>query len=474
VVLAGYYLLPVVARARGGVRNTVVNAILFSASIFFYAWGEKEYVRVLLGSLGVNYFVARAVTREQDSGRTGRLGVWSAVVFNLSLLGYFKYAGFVCANLSPVWESLGGSAFTAGTVHLPIGISFFSFQAMSYVIDVYRRDVPAERSFLRFGLYVFLFPHLIAGPIVRYRDIARQLAHRPANLDQFAEGVKRLISGLGKKLLLADTLAVAADAAFQLPPGELSVSGAWLGLVCYALQIYFDFSGYSDMAIGLGKLFGFDFLENFRHPYAAAGVTDFWRRWHISLSSWFRDYVYIPLGGNRGGPLATYRNLLVVFLLCGIWHGANWTFVAWGAWHGLFLIAERLGLAEVVDALPRPVRHGYTLLAVLGGWVFFRAATLGHAGGYFAALAGFTHGTWIAADLATNAVWVALAVGSVACLPVLPLFDRAVAGVSSRGCRWLTELVLTPMTLAALGVVLVVASAAMIGSTYSTFIYFRF
>jgi alginate O-acetyltransferase complex protein AlgI len=474
VVLAGYYLVPAVTRVRGGLRNTLVNAILFTASIYFYAWGEKEYVQILLGSLVVNYTLARLVTREQGRGRTGRPGVVSAACFNLGLLGYFKYAGFVCANLSPAWEALGGSAFSAGTVHLPIGISFFSFQAMSYVIDVYRKDVPAERSLLRFGLYVFLFPHLIAGPIVRYRDIAGQLAHRPANLDQFAEGVKRLVAGLGKKLLIADTLAVAADAAFKVPPGELALSGAWLGLVCYALQIYFDFSGYSDMAIGLGKLFGFDFLENFLHPYAAATVTDFWRRWHISLSSWFRDYVYIPLGGNRAGPVATYRNLLVVFLLCGIWHGANWTFVAWGAWHGLFLIVERLGLSKILDALPRPARHGYTLLAVLGGWVFFRAASLGHAGGYLAALAGFGSGSWIAADMATNAVWVALAVGLVACMPVLPLFDRAVAGVADRGYRWITELALTPVTLAALGLVFVGACAAMVGSTYSSFIYFRF
>ncbi len=268
----------------------------------------------------------------------------AAVVFNFGLLGYFKYAGFVCRNLSPLWEELGGRAFSAGDVHLPIGISFFSFQAMSYVIDVYRRDVPADRNFLRFGLYVFLFPHLIAGPIVRYRDIAGQLKQRPASLDQFAEGVRRLVAGLGKKLLIADTLAVTADAAFQVPPGELSLAAAWLGLVCYSLQIYFDFSGYSDMAIGLGKLFGFDFLENFRHPYAASSITDFWRRWHISLSSWFRDYVYIPLGGNRVGPFATYRNLLIVFLLCGLWHGANWTFLIWGLWHGLFLVGERLGL----------------------------------------------------------------------------------------------------------------------------------
>ena len=226
VVLAGYYIVPAVARLRGPAAHTFINAALFIASVFFYTWGEKEYVKVLLASLVVNYLLARAIGREQARGKIGKAVVGSAVVFNLGLLGYFKYAGFVCRNLSPLWEELGGRAFSAGDVHLPIGISFFSFQAMSYVIDVYRRDVPADRNFLRFGLYVFLFPHLIAGPIVRYRDIAGQLKHRPASLDQFAEGVRRLVAGLGKKLLIADTLAVTADAAFQVPPGELSLAAA--------------------------------------------------------------------------------------------------------------------------------------------------------------------------------------------------------------------------------------------------------
>ena len=312
IVLVGYHALPwlLIGNART-LRTTAQNAFLFAASVYFYAWGEKEFVLVLLGSLAANYAFANAIARNQLANRSGKRWLIAAIAFDLGLLVYFKYTGFLAANLSlPIAE-----------IHLPIGISFFTFQAISYVADVYRREVPAQRNFLRFGLYVFLFPHLIAGPIVRYRDIAAQLSSRCITLDSFAEGVRRLILGLAKKVLIADTLAVVADHLFRLPESDLTASAAWLGMACYALQIYFDFSGYSDMAIGLGKMLGFDFLENFNYPYTATSVTEFWRRWHISLSSWFRDYVYVPLGGNRGGK--TYRNLLVVFILCGVWHGAE-------------------------------------------------------------------------------------------------------------------------------------------------------
>lgn len=462
-VLIGYHVVPALLRLPDRWSTRLANAFLFAASLFFYAWGERQFVLVLFGSLVVNYLAARAITRAHQQGKTDRWALGSAIVFNLGLLITFKYAGFLVANLSLASEALGGPAFTPPQMHLPIGISFFTFQALSYVIDVSRRDTPAERSFLRFGLYVFLFPHLIAGPIVRYSDLAGQLAHRRVIVDQFAEGVRRLVTGLAKKVLLADTLARVVDQVFDLPAHELTTSAAWLGITCYTLQIYFDFSGYSDMAIGLGKMFGFDFLENFRYPYAATSVTDFWRRWHISLSTWFRDYVYIPLGGNRAGPARTYLNLMIVFVLCGLWHGANWTFLAWGVLHGLFLIVERLGLGQVLARLPRPLQHGYTLLAVSLGWVFFRAQSLPQAGAMLAALCGFAEGTYIAADFLSQQVLLALCIGPLACLPVLTwLLDRRP--------RW-ADVALAPTAVACL---LAGSIIALAGNTYSAFIYFRF
>jgi alginate O-acetyltransferase complex protein AlgI len=454
-VLAGYYVVPVLLRLRGSPGRTFLNALLFAASVLFYAWGEREFVAVLLGSLAVNYAWANAIERDHRRGRSGKLPLAAAIVFDLGLLVGFKYTPFLAANLSAASEFLGGSSIPVPEVHLPIGVSFFTFQAMSYVLDVSRREVPAQRNFLLFGLYVFLFPHLIAGPIVRYRDIADQLAGRRPSLDQFAAGVRRLSAGLAKKVLLADTFAKVVDDVFKMPAHELTTSAAWLGAGCYALQIYFDFSGYSDMAIGLGKLFGFDFLENFDHPYAAKSVTEFWRRWHISLSSWFRDYVYIPLGGNRGGPRATYRNLLIVFVLCGLWHGANWTFLLWGVYHGAFLILERLGLGKLLEQTPRPARHAYTLLAVTAGWVLFRAQTLPQAGAILAAMFGFADGTYVAGDFLTNQLLVALAIG-------VPASGR----VSPRRLFWLAPVVV--------GVYMAAAEIWLAGNTYSAFIYFRF
>ncbi len=436
IVLLAYYLVP-------AARGTMRNGVLFAASVFFYTWGEKEFVRILLGSLIINYGIARHLER------TNRRKLWLcvAVLGNLSLLGWLKYSGFIAATLG----------LTPPNVNLPIGVSFFTFQAISYVVDVYRRDVPAERSFLRFGVYVFLFPHLIAGPIVRYADLAASLSSRDHTIERFADGVRRFTIGLAKKLLLADTIAIMVDLVFKIPPQELACSAAWIGILGYSLQIYFDFSGYSDMAIGLGKMFGFDFAENFNHPYSAKSVTDFWRRWHISLSSWFRDYVYIPLGGSRGGPLSTYRNLLIVFILCGLWHGANWTFLAWGLWHGLFLILERMLPGPRVPAI---LKHLFTIFAVMLGWVFFRSQSFEQAFGIFAALFGQTDGTYIAGDVMTNAAALAIAVGCIACLPVV---------------SWLPKrLHSTALSVCFLAVLLFLSITANVGSTYSAFIYFRF
>ena len=472
IALVGYHLAPLLVPGRA--RHSVSSGFLFAASVFFYAWGVREdfrFVYLLLGSMLANYAFARL------GERFPRPAILLAVGFNLGVLVWFKFANFLTANLSELWVTTGGQSFALAKVHLPLAVSFFTFQAVSYVIDVCRRDIPAERNLLRFGLYVFLFPHLLAGPIVRYADLAGQLRHRPVGLDRFADGCRRLIVGLAKKLLLADTFAEVADAAFNTPANELSASAAWLGVTCYALQIYFDFGGYTDMAIGLGKLFGFDFAENFKHPYSAASVTDFWRRWHISLSTWFRDYLYIPLGGNRGGRWKTYRNLLVVFLLCGLWHGAAWTFVLWGLMHGGFLILERAGFGIVLEKAWAPLRHAYTLLAVLAAWVLFRSSGVEQAAGMYSAMLGLTGGTTVAADIWNPKLLVALPVGLLACLPVVPWLLAKKDSLTKRLPELqaaVLEAVAQPVGVLALAALLVGISVQVVASSYTPFIYFKF
>ncbi|MGB6269092.1 MAG: MBOAT family O-acyltransferase [Olleya sp.] len=324
------------------------------------------------------------------------LGLYLSVFFNLGILCYFKYSYFLTSNFTNLFESFGVTIDYSSKfidVALPIGISFFTFQTMSYTIDVYRGKVIANNNFIDFACYVTLFPQLIAGPIVRYSEIEAELQHKNINLESLYNGCKRFIIGLSKKMLIANNCAFFADAAFSLPNNELSMLVAWLGIICYALQIYFDFSGYSDMAIGLGLMFGFTFPENFNYPYISKSVKDFWRRWHITLSNWFKDYLYIPLGGNRNGATKTYLNLVIVFGLTGLWHGASWTFLIWGLWHGLFLIIERLGLDKVLKKNHSSLSYIYTLLVVLIGWVFFRSDTLSQAIGFIKKLFDFKTAT---------------------------------------------------------------------------------
>jgi alginate O-acetyltransferase complex protein AlgI len=477
VVLVLYHCARAVPLMGTDLRARLLNALLFGVSLFFYAWGEWTFVFLLLASLVGNFFLAQLASAWLERGRSVKPILWLACMGNLGVLFWFKYAAFACSNLAELSLSVGGPAIPVPKPHLPLGVSFFTFQALSYVVDVCRREVPQERSFLRFGVYVFLFPHLIAGPIVRYRDLANQLGERPVGLDRFATGVRRLAVGLAKKLLLADTFAEVADATFQAPAGQLAASAAWLGLVCYSLQIYFDFSGYSDMAIGLAKMFGFDFQENFQYPYIAGTVTDFWRRWHISLSSWFRDYVYIPLGGNRGSALRTYRNLLIVFLLCGLWHGANWTFLLWGLWHGLFLILERRGWASALARLGAIPRHGFTLLAVMLGWVLFRAKNLEQAGEFYSALFGFGTGELQIVEFWTRKLLAAGPVGLLACLPLVPWLiakrDELATRWGATRAAWL-EAVLLPANAIVLAILFLAITMQLAASTFSPFIYFRF
>jgi alginate O-acetyltransferase complex protein AlgI len=476
-----FLFLPGLLASYFVVRSELRNLVLLLASLLFYVWGEGVYVAVLLGSILLNYGFGRILERLEGK-HAARALLALAVAVNMASIAVFKYANFFVDNLNALLSYLHLRAITLAPVHLPLGISFFTFQALAYVVDVYRRDVKAERNLLDFALYKTLFPQLIAGPIVRYRDVAAELPQRRVGLDAFASGVRRFITGLAKKVLLANPLALAADRIFDLPAGGLTPGLAWLGIVCYSLQIYFDFSGYSDMAIALGRMFGFRFPENFDSPYVARSVTEFWRRWHISLSTWFRDYLYIPLGGNRHGRVRTYFNLAIVFFLCGLWHGASWNFIVWGLLHGSFLIAERAGLGRCLEALWAPLRHAYLLLIVLVTWVFFRATSMASALGYLAAMAGVASATEFEPPphpYLSGELIVALTVALVLALRLLP------------GMRWAqdaSELAesrayrLNPVLREGLGLIgamghmaLLVACAAQLASgTHNPFIYFRF
>ena len=352
-------------------KNKYVNVFLLLASLFFYAWGEPVYVLLMLASIIVNYFAGLAMDSHRDKAK---LILVLDIIFNLGLLGFFKYASFATVVLVNYLHM----PFKIWGIALPIGISFFTFQIMSYIIDLYRGKFPVQKNIINLALYISFFPQLIAGPIVRYEDINEQLENRTVTMEKSVEGIRRFILGLGKKVIIANTVAEAADRIYGLEPDALTAPLVWAASILYTLQIYYDFSGYSDMAIGLGKMFGFDFLENFNYPYMSCSISEFWRRWHISLGTWFREYLYIPLGGNRKGKVRSYVNLMIVFFLTGFWHGAGFTFIFWGVYHGFFRCIERLGFSKVLEKC-KPLAWIYTFFVVNLGWVFFRVGGLKNA-----------------------------------------------------------------------------------------------
>jgi len=468
LLLALYFF---VAGAAHGSAGRAANWLLVVASVIFYAKGGGAFTWLMLASIAFNYLMAIGIDRLPSRRRTI---LAAAISVNLTVLGIFKYANFFADNVDSLFLVLGAHPFVVPKVLLPIGISFFTFHAISYVVDVYRGDATAQKSPVHAALYLLLFPQLIAGPIIRYRDIAGQLASRAISMDDFAAGVQRFVIGLGKKILIANIVAGPADKLFTTPAANLTAAHAWLALVCYSLQIYFDFSGYSDMAIGLGRMFGFHFPENFRWPYIAASVQEFWRRWHITLSTWFRDYLYVPLGGNRGTPTRTYANLVTVFFLCGLWHGASWNFVVWGLFHGTFLVLERLGLASAVKRLWAPLQHLYLVLVVMVGWVFFRADTLPEALGFLKAMAGLnqpaTPTPLTVAWFLTPELLIALAAGGIGSAPLGPALARWRARQEPVGRVRSLDALFT----AALMLVLVASALQVAAGSYNPFIYFRF
>lgn len=451
VVLAVYYLVPRKWR----------NLWLFLVNLVFYGWGEPVYVLLMVFSIALNYAAGLLIGRFRADRRGAKLVLVLDVAVNLAMLAFFKYYELFAETLSRL-PGLGKIP-TPGLT-LPIGISFYTFQTMSYPIDVYRGDAEAQRSFISFGTFVALFPQLIAGPIVRYKDVARQLDFRSCSTEQFASGVRRFTAGLGKKVLIANNIGLLWDVYSVQNPAELTALGAWMGVCAFTLQIYFDFSGYSDMAIGLGRMLGFEFLENFNYPYISRSVTEFWRRWHISLGAWFRDYVYIPLGGNRKGLARQLLNILVVWALTGFWHGANWTFLCWGLYYAVFLMLEKAFLLKPLRRVP-VLATVYTLIVAICGWVIFDLPSMSAALGYYRAMFGGGSGVFFnGTDLFYFKNYAAVFL--VAILAATPLGRDLYARLGEKA-----KAALTPVLIAA---VLVLSTAYLVDATYNPFLYFRF
>lgn len=452
LVLLGYYICPKKGR----------NLFLLIASLVFYAWGEPKYVFLMIFSILVNYIFGRLMDKNRENKKRLKLMLVLSVVIDLGLLSVFKYTDFIITNVNAIF----GSSFDLLNIALPIGISFYTFQAMSYTIDVYRNDVRVQKNLIDFGMYITMFPQLIAGPIVRYADVQDQLAERSVTTADFSEGVMRFVVGLGKKVLLANQMGAVWSEIYALG-GDVSALMAWTGAIAYTFQIYFDFSGYSDMAIGLGRMFGFKFPENFRYPYQSVSITDFWRRWHITLSTWFKEYLYIPLGGNRRGLARQALNLLIVWSLTGFWHGAGWNFVMWGLYYFVILFIEKLFLLKALDKLPKLFRHVYALLLIVIGWVIFASDDVGVLLPYLGSMFG-ANGAVGGMDVYTLFTKAVLLIICCVASTELPkrLFLSATGAMNEKAAFTIKSV----MTIALLALSMIL----LIGDSYNPFLYFRF
>lgn len=451
-----YYLVPF----------RMKNYVMLAASLIFYAWGEPVYIILMILSIILNYFCGQDIYEKRDNARAMKMSLMFGVVMNLLILGFFKYYGLLMDMINAILPI----DIPYRVLALPIGISFYTFQAMSYLIDVYRKEVKPQENVLYFALYISMFPQLIAGPIVRYIDIEEQLKERSINSTKFGEGAMYFIRGLAKKVVLANTFGSIYEQVAAMQMGSFSTLTAWVGAIAYAFQIYFDFGGYSDMAIGLGKMFGFEFLPNFNYPYIAKSITDFWRRWHISLSTWFREYVYIPLGGNRCTPSRHILNLLIVWMLTGLWHGAQWNFMFWGLYYGVILILEKYLWGSKIEKLPAAVQHIYAFVLVLFGWVFFFSPTLGYAGQYLKVMFGIgakgifdKQGFFM---IFTN--WLLIVIAILASAPRGYKLLKKITGC------WQSEEVRTIVTCAVYIAMFLLCIAFLVTETYNPFLYFRF
>lgn len=450
ITLLAYYLVPRQGR----------NIFLFIVNLIFYGWGEPRLVLLMVFNIFFNYIGGWLVNKYRADAKKKKLFLILTCVLDIGILAVFKYTGMITETLN----MLPFLNIPELQISLPIGISFYTFQTMSYVIDVYRDDAPVSKNFINFGTYVALFPQLIAGPIVRYRDVAEQLVNRRETLEMFTKGVKLFMVGLAKKVIIANTMGTLTTNIFATTD-ENGVVGTWVGMIAYTFQIYFDFSGYSDMACGLGNMLGFEFLKNFNYPYIAKSITDFWRRWHISLSTWFKEYVYIPLGGNRKGVKRQILNLLIVWGLTGLWHGAAYNFVLWGLYYGFLLILEKFVLKKFLDRLPSFVQHIYTLFIIIIGWGLFYFTDVGQLGEFMVDL--FNFGNGICGDQAFNLIMSNLPMLIIAAVASTPLATMLYTRFEHRRFMWIPE------TLYCMGV-LVVSTASLVNQSYNPFLYFRF
>lgn len=458
-VLFFYYISP----------KSLRNLVLLVFSLFFYGYGGPKSLLIMLFSILMNYVFGLLVDKYRHSKAKSYWVLTLTAIGNLSIIGYYKYTDFFIENLNTFF----GLSIPLLHVVMPIGISFFTFQGMSYVIDIYRQHGKVQKNPLNVALYISLFPQLIAGPIVRYETVAEQIDERHVDIDKFESGIERFIFGLSKKVLIANSMGLIADEVFANPTSELSVLLAWIGVLAYTAQIYFDFSGYSDMAIGLGRLFGFEFLENFNYPYISRSITEFWRRWHISLGTWFRDYVYIPLGGNRVSRGKLIRNILAVWLLTGFWHGAAWNFIAWGLYFGLLLLMEKFIMGKHLNKLWKPLQHIYALFFIVMGWLLFRSETLGYALQYLGVMFGMKGRPLISNQALFYIIEykVELILAILASIPVYPFAKQKLKDLKGRGLYNAIQYYIKPVVLIGLFGLCIMY---LINSTFNPFIYFRF
>lgn len=462
--------------------DKIRNVLIFITGLLFYAWGEPFYVCLMLFSTAIDYTAGRLMAKYDDDNKKRKICLIVSVCMNVGLLAIFKYSDFLIDSFNGVFgtsvtnpvvlvnkalNSLYPLGLNEKRVELPIGISFYTFQSMSYTIDLYLRNIKVQKSFLNFASYVSLFPQIVAGPIVRYEDVANELESRTVNIAKISAGIGLFVKGLAKKVLLANNIGMVWTQVKAMDYSTISVATAWLGIIAFAFQIYFDFSGYSDMATGLGKMLGFEFPKNFDHPYISKSISEFWRRWHITLGSWFRSYVYIPLGGNRNGNFKTYRNLFITWALTGLWHGASWNFILWGLFFGVLIIIERLGFGKILEKLPSAVSMLYTFVMVLFGWVLFDTDTLSDAGRYYAAMfgaGGSLVDSYARYTIASNAVMLVL------CILIS-------GGLGSRLISFCEEKNKRASAVAGVAVKiggLLICTAYLVGATYNPFLYFRF
>lgn len=462
--------------------DKIRNVLIFITGLFFYAWGEPFYVCLMLLSTAIDYTAGRLMAKYDDDNKKRKICLIVSVCMNVGLLAIFKYSDFLIDSFNGVFgtsitnpvvlvnkalNSLYPLGLNEKRVELPIGISFYTFQSMSYTIDLYLRNIKVQKSFLNFASYVSLFPQIVAGPIVRYEDVANELESRTVNIAKISAGIGLFVKGLAKKVLLANNIGMVWTQIKAMDYSTISVATAWLGIIAFAFQIYSDFSGYSDMATGLGKMLGFEFPKNFDHPYISKSISEFWRRWHITLGSWFRSYVYIPLGGNRNGNFKTYRNLFITWALTGLWHGASWNFILWGLFFGVLIIIERLGFGKILEKLPSAVSMLYTFVMVLFGWVLFDTDTLADAGRYYAAMFGASGSlvdSYARYTIASNAVMLTL------CILIS-------GGLGSRLISFCEEKNKRASAVAGVAVKiggLLICTAYLVGATYNPFLYFRF